>query len=133
MGHSPVRSYRELRVWQTAMTLAAEVYRLTRAFPREERFGMTAQARQAAVSVAANIAEGYGRESLRDYIRFLRVAQGSLKELETHLLLCIRVGLLDEAQARSALESCDRLGRMIHRLIQALRRWKAHHSPPGTA
>ncbi len=131
MGRQSVRSYRELHVWQTAMALATEVYRLTQTFPPEERFGMTTQIRQAAISIAANIAEGYGRESLRDYVRFLRVAQGSLKELETHLLICVCVGLLDETQAKPVFEDCDRLGRMIHRLIQALCHWKPHRPPPA--
>jgi four helix bundle protein len=83
-----VNSYQDLKVWQGGMQLAEDCYCFTKGFPREEMFGMTSQIRRAAASIPANIAEGWGRESTREYIRFLRVAQGSLKELETHLILC---------------------------------------------
>ncbi len=86
-----VNSYRDLRVWQEAMKLAETCYYLTRAFPKEELFGMTAQIRRSAASIAANIAEGHGREQTRSFIQYLRIAQGALKELETHLLLAERV------------------------------------------
>lgn len=88
-----VDSYRDLLVWQRNMALAEGCYHLTRDFPREEVYGMTSQVRRSAVSIPANIAEGYGRESRGEYVQFLRVAQGSLKELETHLLLAQRVGI----------------------------------------
>ncbi len=81
------RSYRDLRVWQEAMDLAEACYRTTREFPKEGLYGITSQMRRAAVSVAANVAEGQGREGRAAFIRFVRVAQGSLKELQTHLLL----------------------------------------------
>ena len=88
---------------------------------------MTSQIRRAASSVPANIAEGYGRDSTGEYIQFLRVAQGSLKELETHLTLSRRVGLMAESETKDVLEECDHLGRMLHRLIRALQR----SSPTG--
>jgi four helix bundle protein len=75
------------------MVLAERVYRLTASFPREEVYGMTSQIRRAAVSVAANVAEGHGRENSGSFVQFLRISQGSLKELETHLLLALRVDL----------------------------------------
>ncbi len=78
-----VRSYRDLRVWAEGMDPAVACYRATRKFPREEAYGMTSQIRRAAAAVPANIAEGYGRESPKELVRFLRIAQGSLKELET--------------------------------------------------
>jgi len=93
---------------------------LTKAFPKAELFGMTSQIRRAASSVPANIAEGYGRDSKGDYIQFLRISQGSLKEVETHLILCTRVRLLTESEAQSILEHCDLLGKMLHRLIRSL-------------
>jgi four helix bundle protein len=102
------------------MGLAETCYLLTRRFPRDEVFGMTAQIRRAATSVPANIAEGYGRDSKGEYIQFLRISQGSLKELETHLTLSRRVGLLGEPETKTVLEDCDRLGKMLHRLIRAL-------------
>ena len=122
-----IRSYRDLQVWQLGMDLAEACYLLTKRFPKDELFGMTSQIRRAASSVPANIAEGYGRDSTGEYIQFLRVAQGSLKELETHLTLSCRVGLMAESETEDVLEECDHLGRMLHRLIRALQR----SSPTG--
>jgi four helix bundle protein len=125
-GESPkredgrIRSYRDLRVWQEGISLAEICYRLTKRFPKDELFGMTSQIRRAASSIPANIAEGYGRDSKGEYIQFLRISQGSLKEVETHLILCTRVSLLAESEAQSTLEHCDRLGKMLHRLIRSL-------------
>src|SRR3954453_197194 len=82
-----VESYRDLNVWQAGLELARVCYFLTKSFPREELFGLTSQIRRAAAAIPDNIAEGYGRENTGEYIQFLRVAQGSLKELETHLVL----------------------------------------------
>lgn len=89
-----MRSYQELEVWQVGMSLAEACYRATREFPTSELYGLTTQIRRAAVSVAANIAEGYGRESTASFIQFLRISQGSVRELETHLILAQRVDLL---------------------------------------
>ena len=90
MSDQSINSYRDLRVWQDAMTLAESCYRLTRHFPRDELFGLTSQIRRAGASVLANVAEGHGRENTGNFIQHLRVSQGSLKELETHLLLAGR-------------------------------------------
>jgi four helix bundle protein len=116
-----IRSYRDLKVWQRSMALAESVYRMTAAFPREERFGLTAQARRAAVSIPANIAEGYGRESTASYVNFLRIAQGSLKELETHLILASRIAFATTASIDPMLEETDQIGRMLGSLIRSLR------------
>jgi four helix bundle protein len=89
-----VRHYRELKVWQAAMDLAERCYLMTKSFPKDELFGMTSQIRRAAASVPANIAEGQGRQSTKEFLRFLSIARGSLMELETHLILCQRVRLL---------------------------------------
>lgn len=95
-GGESIESYRDLRVWNEAMDLAVECYELTRLFPREEAFGLTAQIRRAAASVPANIAEGYGRNSAGSYVQFLRNAQGSLKELRdtSHPVRACRPGTL---------------------------------------
>ena len=114
---SDVRSYRDLQVWQRAMDVAVETYELTKAYPREELFGLTAQSRRAASSIAANIAEGYGRATMASYLSFLRIAHGSLKELETHLILAGRVGLTASETVDPLLEKTDELGRMLHGLI----------------
>jgi four helix bundle protein len=120
VGDSTIRSYKDLDVWQVAMDLAAACYKATEAFPRAEIYGMTAQIRRASVSVAANIAEGYGRETSASFVQFLRVAQGSLKELETHLLLVERIQLLKAEALAPLLSQCERIGKMLRNLIRSL-------------
>lgn len=115
-----IKSYRDLRVWQDAMTLAEVCYRLTGGFPREEVFGLSAQIRRAAVSIAANIAEGHGRENTQSFIQYLRIAQGSLKELETHLMLAERVNIAANSNTDVILVQCENLGKMVRSLIRAL-------------
>jgi len=117
-----VRSYRDLLVWQKGMDLAAEVYRLSRLWPKEELYGLTSQVRRAAASIPANIAEGYGRQSAASYAQFLKIARGSLRELETHLLLADRVGLAPRGNGGEALVRADELGRMLASLIKAVAR-----------
>ena len=114
---SEVRSYRDLQVWQRAMDVAVGTYELTRAYPKDELFGLTSQSRRAAASIAANIAEGYGRASKPSYLSFLRIARGSLKELETHRILAERVGLLASGATAPLLDQTDEVGRMLHGLI----------------
>ena len=117
---SDVKSYRDLLVWQRAMDLAVQTYELTRDFPREEQFGLMSQSRRAAASVAANIAEGYGRATRPAYLSFLRIARGSLKELETHVMLAVRVNLMPSENADALLDEADQLGRMLKALIVKL-------------
>jgi len=117
---SEVRSYRDLLVWQRAMDLAVGAYALSRNYPRDELFGLTSQTRRAASSIAANIAEGYGRSTKPAYLNFLRIAQGSLKELETHLILAERIGVTPSASTDALLGAADELGRMLNRLISKL-------------
>lgn len=124
MVENVIESYRDLRVWQQSMSLAEASYHLTRQFPKDELYGMVSQIRRSAVSIPANIAEGNGRENRGDYIQFLRIAQGSLKELETHLLLAERVGLISAAALAGALSQCGDVGRMLHGLIRSLQRGK---------
>jgi four helix bundle protein len=107
-------------VWQSAIELSVRCYQLTKRFPREEAFGLTSQIRRAAVSIAANIAEGHGRDGTAHFVQFLRVAQGSLKELETHLIISERVELLTGEQSQTLLAHCDEVGRMLRSLIRAL-------------
>jgi len=120
LGGERINSYRDLRVWQEAMALASDCYVLTKAFPKEEVYGMTAQIRRAAASIAANVAEGHGREGARSFVQFLRVSQGSLKELETHLLLAERVQIAEPSAVAPILARCESLGRMLRRLIRSL-------------
>ena len=116
----PITDYRDLDVWNESMNLAADIYRVTQAFPREEMFGMTSQMRRASVSVPANIAEGYGRQQTKPFIQFLRVSQGSLKEVETLVLLSVRVGLIAEVAADALVQRCQRVGKMLVGLVRKL-------------
>jgi four helix bundle protein len=102
------------------MTLAESCYRVTRRFPREELFGLTSQVRRSAASVPANVAEGHGREHTGSFVQHLRISQGSLKELETHLLLSERVGILPAADLQPVLAQCESLGKMLRALIRSL-------------
>ena len=102
------------------MTLAEDCYRVIKLFPREELFGLTSQIRRSAASVPANIAEGHGREHTKTFVQYLRIAQGSLKELETHLLLAVRVNVVEESGLERPLAQCQELGKMIRALIRSL-------------
>ena len=102
--------------------MAELAYRITRRFPKEELYGMTGQIRRSAASIAANIAEGHGRENSGTFVQHLRISQGSLKELETHLMLAMRVNLAREEDVAPFLERCDELGRMIRSLIRSIQR-----------
>jgi four helix bundle protein len=124
-----INSYRDLRVWQDAMALAEVCYAVTARFPREEVFGQTSQIRRAACSVAANIAEGHGREGAASFVNFLRIAQGSLKEVETHLILCQRVGLAPQDSITPVLDRCEVLGKRLRSLIRSLQRKRPEARP----
>ena len=129
MENEEISSYRDLRVWQAGMKLAEQCYHLTRGFPKEEMFGMTSQIRRAGTSIPANIAEGYGRENRGEYIQFLKIAQGSLKELETHLLLAERCQIAGSQLTGPILGECESLGKMLRTLI---RRLQAKRSGAGS-
>ncbi len=115
-------SYRELKVWQKAMDLAVRCYQVTRSFPSEERYALTSQICRAATSVPANIAEGQGRQATREFLHFLRIARGSLKELETHLILGQRIGLLPNEILQELLLLSEETSRMLAGLQNALRK-----------
>jgi four helix bundle protein len=102
------------------MDLAVACYRATATFPREEIYGMTTQIRRSAASIAANIAEGYGRETTSSFMYFLRISQGSLKELETHLFLAERVDICPSAQLAPLVSLCERVSKMLRNLIRSL-------------
>jgi four helix bundle protein len=115
-----VRDYRDLIVWQEAMDIAELVYSLTRTFPKDEAFGMTSQMRRSAASIPANIAEGYGRAQRKSFIQYLRIAQGSLKELETHAQLSARVGLMPANDLATLMDRCQTLGRRLVTFMRSL-------------
>lgn len=116
----PVRHYRDLIAWQRGVDLAEQAYRLTSRFPRDELYGLTSQIRRAATSIPANIAEGYGRQTPSAYANHLRIAQGSLKELETHLIVAERVGIIPPDGAAALLTLCDEEGRILLALARSL-------------
>jgi four helix bundle protein len=116
-----MKSYRDLMVWQKAMVLVEEVYRLTKVFPREEQFALTDQLRRAAVSVPANIAEDYSRQSTQDHIRFLAIARGSVYEMRTLLEIGNRLGYVKMADFESRDKLVSEIERMLNSLITKLR------------
>lgn len=115
-----LKTYQDLEVWQLSMDLATEIYCLTRGFPSDEKFGMTSQMRRASTSVPCNIAEGYGRVHRGDYLRHLSIARGSLFELETQLLLTVKLGLATQNEMHRSFEMSQSVGRMLTRLIMSL-------------
>ncbi len=118
--NKPIKSYRDLEVWQRGIDLTKDVYEVTRSFPDEEKFGLTAQLRRAAVSIPSNIAEGWGRAATKDYVRFLRIARGSLVEMETQLIIAHRLGYLSKQALQTMLEETTIEGKMLLSLIRSL-------------
>ena len=110
-----------MEVWKKSIELAENVYRLSSRFPSEERFGLTGQVRRAAVSVAANIAEGAERHGTGEYLQFLGVASGSLAEVETLLILARRLEIATPAETETVLDRAAEVGRMLNGLKRALR------------
>ncbi len=115
-----LESYRDLEVWKISMQLAREVYQITEGMPKHEIYGLTSQIRRASVSVPANIAEGYGRNHRKEYVQFLGIANGSLKELETLILLAHDLNYLNDITKLMSL--CESAGRLLTRLRQSLQR-----------
>ena len=113
--------YKDLTVWQKSMDLVTEVYRITKSLPKEEIYVLTNQLRRAAVSIPSNIAEGNGRASTGDYLRFLIIARGSNAEVETQLLLCVRLNYLTQEDIEPALSLLNEIGRMLNSMITKLR------------
>jgi four helix bundle protein len=112
-----IRSYRDLRVWQKGVDLAVESYRAARRLPRSEVYGLSIQIQRAAVSIPANIAEGHGRDHLGDYLHHLSIANGSLMELETHLLVASRLTHLRSSDIEPVLLRSAEVGRMLNGLV----------------
>jgi four helix bundle protein len=111
-----MQSVRELKIWQKSMDLVEACYKFSAALPNAERFGLTSQIRRAASSVPANIAEGFGRWNTRDFARFLAIACGSVRELETHIIITQRLGFASPASAEQVLRATDELARMLFRM-----------------
>jgi four helix bundle protein len=115
-----VRSHRELHAWQAGMDLLVESYRVATKLPAIERYGLAAQLRRAATSIPANIAEGHGRAARGEFLHFLSIAAGSLRELQTHLEATTRLEYCTAEAVAPANNACDRVGFLIYRLRQGL-------------
>ena len=114
------RDYRELTVWQKAIDLVEEIYKLTKLLPKDELYGLTNQLRRASVSIPSNIAEGNSRNTTQDYIRFLSMARGSKSEVETQLEICVRLNYFSRDKAKRAFELCIEIGKMLNSIVQKL-------------
>jgi four helix bundle protein len=117
---SEVRKYSDLIVWQKAMDLVEEVYRVSQKFPREEIYGLTAQLRRSVVSIPSNIAEGQSRKGSREFLHHLSIARGSLSELETQLIIASRLKYLHQGTAEKLTSQTLEIGRLIHGLSTAI-------------
>lgn len=117
---SEIHDFQDLKIWQKGMDIAEKCYFLTKVFPKDELYGMIQQIRKSAVSIPANIAEGYGRRSTAEYIRFLNIAPRSLNELETHVILSQRVGLSKQEDIEPIISLLREESRMIIALIKKL-------------
>lgn len=118
--HGPIRTYRDLIVWQKAMQLVTVVYELSSRFPQSEPFGLTGQLRRSAISIPGNIAEGYGRRATGDYRRMLQISMGSLFELQTQIAISTNLGYSSRADARSVWAPSRQIARMLSSLIRRL-------------
>ena len=121
-GAMAEHNYRDLAVWQKAMDLVEAVYEQTERLPNHEMFGLRSQLRRSAVSVPSNIAEGQGRRSRREFCKFLKIARGSLCEMETQILIAERLKYVPAGVAAQIIAKCAEVGRLLNGLIRSLRR-----------
>lgn len=115
-----IQSFRDLRVWQMGMDLVERIYQVTKAFPKEEMYGLTNQMRRAAVSIPSNVAEGHVREHLKEYLQHISMAQGSLAELQTQCEIAARLRYLAGSESREILELASTLAKHLYALRNAL-------------
>jgi four helix bundle protein len=116
-----MKSHKDLDVWRLAMDLASEVYEVTKSFPKDEKFGMTAQMRRCAVSIASNIAEGAARQGDKEFVQFLYIALGSVSELDTQLEIAMRVNLASIESLKGLQEMAIRINQMLRGLTRSVR------------
>ena len=114
-------NYKELKVWQKAMDLTVEVYKLVKLLPKEETYALSDQMRRAVVSIPSNIAEGQGRNSDKEFIQFLSIARGSLWELETQIEICLRIGYIDQSLATDTNNLIAEISKMPNALSNSLK------------
>lgn len=116
-----MRPHEKLEVWKRAIDLVVRLYKMTESFPRDERFGLTSQIRRAAVSIPANIAEGAGRHTTKEFAYFLSNAQGSVSEVATEILIALRLGYVNEDTYQQDNDELTCIGRMIIGLVRSLK------------
>lgn len=117
-----LRSFKELEIWRRSLRLCKTIYQFTSGLPSDEKYGLVSQMRRAAVSAPSNIAEGHSRGTTKDYIRFLWMANGTLAEWETQLLLLAELGQKGEAECSPIVDEVNEIGRMIRAMIRSLRK-----------
>ncbi|MCL1875330.1 MAG: four helix bundle protein [Synergistaceae bacterium] len=117
-----VTHYKDLIVWQKAMDLVCLIYEITKAFPKEELYGLTSQIRRAAVSVPSNIAEGQGRKSTAEFRHFLSIARGSLAEVETQLIIAVRLNYLGKSQFQEIMDIHEEVSKMVFAILKTVAR-----------
>ena len=115
-----IRSFKDLIVWQKAVVLVTDIYAVTKLFPADERFGIVSQLNRAAVSVPANIAEGWGRKSSKNYLQFLRNSRGSLMEIETLLVISRNLNFLSSEKYIQLSGKVEEVGKILHGLIKSI-------------
>ena len=116
-----INTYRDLIVWQKSMTFVTEVYLMTKCFPSSENFGLISQIRRSAISIPSNIAEGYGRKSTGDYIRFLQIAVVSLFEIQTQIEIAFNLLYIDKITFNNSLDKTSELDRMLSSMIAKIK------------
>ncbi|NUM56180.1 MAG: four helix bundle protein [Candidatus Hydrogenedentes bacterium] len=113
-------TYRDLDVWKRSIDLVVSVYGVTKSFPDTERYALTSQTQRAAVSIPANVAEGYGRSHRREYLQHISIARGSLAELETHLIIAVKLGYISREQIKATWNLAQDVGKMLIKLHSSL-------------
>ena len=115
-----IRNYRDLEAWKESMDLVEDVYKITKSLPAEELYGLRSQIRRSAVSIPSNIAEGHGRKGTGEYLHHLSIAKGSLAELETQLILCIRLKYFTREELKPVWNQAQTVGKLLTGLIRSL-------------
>ena len=115
-----IRNYRDLEAWKESMDLVEDVYKITKSLPAEELYGLRSQIRRAAVSIPSNVAEGHGRKGTGEYLHHLSIAKGSLTELETQLILCVRLKYFSRESLKPVWQQAQLVGKLLTGLIRSL-------------
>ena len=122
-----IKDFKELNVWQTGIEIVEQVYRLTRKFPKDERFGLTHQIQRSAVSIPSNVAEGFNRQYPKEFIQFCHVSLGSCAELETHLIIAARLKYITDKDLKNLTTKIHYECKMLRNLVTSLKS-KSHHT-----